>query len=249
MKGVLKALARKLGYTIQRAHTKNELTIDLSELDNEIIQKVIPFTMTSIARIASLLEAVRHVTVNKIPGAFVECGVWRGGSTMAALLKFKAEKDTSRMVYLYDTFEGMPAPTEVDRSFDGLAATDQLKAITEEQGAWCFASLEDVKANVATTAYPLSQVHFIKGKVEETIPRVLPESIALLRLDTDWYESTKHELEHLFPLLHPKGVLIVDDYGFWAGARKAVDEFFENKREQYYFHRIDETGRVIIRMV
>jgi len=151
-------------------------------------------------------------------------------------------------VFLYDTFEGMPEPTQKDVSFDGIPAAQQLTEVRRAVGSWCYASLEDVKANVISTGYPASRCHFIQGKVEETIPSRLPGQIAVLRLDTDWYESTKHELIHLFPLLNPKGVLIVDDYGHWAGARKAVDEFFLDRRKDYYFHRIDYTGRLILRI-
>ena len=167
---------------------------------------------------------------------------------MAALLTLAAQGDLDREIYLYDTFEGMSAPSEADVSFDGRPAVAQLAEAPKGTGIWCCASLEDVKANVASTGYPQSKFRFIQGKVEETIPNTVPGSIALLRLDTDWYESTKHELDHLFSLLHPQGVLIVDDYGHWIGARKAVDEFFQNKKGQYYFHRVDDTARVITRI-
>jgi len=123
--------------------------------------------------------------------------------------------------------------------FDELRSKDQ---------AWCFASLDDVKANVLSTGYAPSKIRFVQGKVEDTIPATLPGPIAILRLDTDWYESTKHELEQLFPLLHPRGILLIDDYGYWAGARKAVDEYFRENRNQFYFHRIDYTGRLVTRI-
>jgi hypothetical protein len=86
------------------------------------------------------------------------------------------------------------------------------------------------------------------GKVEDTIPADIPEKIALLRLDTDWYESTKHELIHLFPRLQKGGVLIIDDYGFWKGARKAVDEYFAENNIQILLNRIDDTGRMAIKL-
>jgi hypothetical protein len=140
----------------------------------------------------------------------------------------------------------MSEPTEDDLAFDGVPAATLLAQ--DAPGIWCRASLEDVTANMLSTGYPASKIHFVRGKVEDTIPKTIPSSIALLRLDTDWYESTRHELEHLFPLLDPRGVLIVDDYGHWKGARKAVDEYFLNRKGNYYFHRIDYTGRTIIRV-
>jgi hypothetical protein len=101
---------------------------------------------------------------------------------------------------------------------------------------------------MTATGYPSNKIHFIKGPVEETIPRQMPSpSIALLRLDTDWYESTKHELIHLFPRLSAGGILIIDDYGHWAGARQAVDEYFAGLPEKYFFHRIDYSGRLIVK--
>jgi O-methyltransferase len=111
---------------------------------------------------------------------------------------------------------------------------------------WCIASLDDVRANLLSTGYPANQIHFVPGKVEQTIPKTLPERLALLRLDTDWYESTKHELEHLYPRLSNDGVLIIDDYGHWRGAREAVDEFFLRSRHPL-LHRLDYTGRLMLK--
>ena len=249
IKQTIKHLAWKAGFDIVRRDTNPpwDPIVDLSEEDRRIIAAVRPFTMTSVERIAVLLDATRHIVSNKVHGAIVECGVWRGGSTMAALLTLKSLPETERDIYLYDTFEGMSEPTDKDLSCEGMSAAEELGRTPRGTGRWCYASLEDVKANVYSTGYPESNIHFIRGKVEETIPGTLPGPIALLRLDTDWYESTKHELEYLFPLLDPKGVLIVDDYGHWAGARTAVDEFFRSRRNQYFFHRIDYTGRLILR--
>ena len=97
------------------------------------------------------------------------------------------------------------------------------------------------------TGYPSERIHFVPGKVEDTIPASAPESIALLRLDTDWYESTKHELVHLFPRLATSGVLIIDDYGHWRGSRLACDEYFEQNRVPILLNRIDFTGRIALK--
>jgi hypothetical protein len=98
-----------------------------------------------------------------------------------------------------------------------------------------------------STGYPQNRVRFIKGRVEETVPGEAPEQIALLRLDTDWYESTQHELEYLFPRLAPGGVLILDDYGHWAGARKAVDDYIALHKLPLLLCRIDMSGRIAIK--
>jgi len=104
-----------------------------------------------------------------------------------------------------------------------------------------------VQANLGRTGYPAERIHYVKGKVEETIPATLPSRIALLRLDTDWYESTRHELQHLYPLLSTHGVLIIDDYGHWQGARQAVDEYFAASAEPVFLHRVDYTARLVVK--
>ncbi len=141
----------------------------------------------------------------------------------------------------------MSEPSKYDQSFDGLSAKSQLERDSVGTGVWCFSPLEDVRANVLSTGYPEERVHFIKGRVEETLPSIRPGCLSLLRLDTDWYESTKHELIHLFPLLDPRGLLIIDDYGHWQGARKAVDEYLVEQKLNLYLHRVDYTCRVGVR--
>lgn len=216
---------------------------DLSAEERQIVSLVKPFTMTSVERIVSLINAVSYISKNKINGDIAECGVWRGGSMMTVALTLIAQNDTSRELFLYDTFEGMSAPTDFDKSFDGVSAEAQMR---QEAGKWCYASIEDVRQNILSTGYPEEKIHLVKGKVEDTIPQTLPKNLSLLRLDTDWYESTKHELNHLFPLLAPEGILVIDDYGHWQGARKAVDEYFAEQKRKIYLHRIDYTGRIAV---
>jgi predicted O-methyltransferase YrrM len=174
------------------------------------------------------IRAAQYVAEYNIPGAVVECGVWRGGVSMAMASRLSMEGQVKDL-YLYDTFDGMSEPTENDVAPSGQKAEVLLKNLAkdEQNHIWAFAPLDKVRSNVESVGYPAEKIKFVKGKVEDTIPRTIPEKIALLRLDTDWYESTKHELLHLYPLLVSGGVLILDDYGYWAGARKAVDEFFE----------------------
>jgi O-methyltransferase len=204
-------------------------------------------TMTSIERMYALYQAVRHVHAAAVPGAVVECGVWRGGSSMLAALTLDSLGDRERHVWLYDTFEGMPPPADVDRSLTGQHAAELLQR-TGAAGAHtrAVAALDEVKANLATTGYPSHHLHFVEGMVEDTIPAVAPEEISILRLDTDWYESTRHELRHLWPRLSPGGVLIIDDYGHWQGARRAVDEFLATV-EPVLLQRIDYTGRLALK--
>lgn len=205
--------------------------------------------MTSPERVNSLINAVQYVVKNRIDGAFVECGVWKGGSSMAMALTLNRLGSEKRDLYLYDTFSGMSAPTDVDISIFGKAAHKKFSetSISDDVSDWCFSPLEEVKKNLYGTGYDKERFHFVKGKVEETIPKSIPREISLLRLDTDWYESTKHELIHLFPLLKPNGVLIIDDYGHWEGARKAVDEYISDNNIQILLNRIDATGRIAVK--
>jgi O-methyltransferase len=214
-----------------------------------IFNKVKPYTMTSPERVIGLCDAVRYVTTNGIEGAIVECGVWRGGSSMAAALMLAALGAADRDLYLFDTFEGMSEPGELDRRARDAAPADQLLARSAKgDKVWAYSPLDEVRKNLASTGYPIERVTFVQGKVEDTIPGHAPDKIALLRLDTDWYESTRHELEHLFPRLVPGGVLIIDDYGAWEGARRAVDEYIAGNRITLLLNRIDETGRVGVKL-
>ena len=215
---------------------------------SEIIDKVRPYTMTSRARIAALCDAVRHVVRHRIAGDFVECGVWKGGSSMAAALCLQQLEDTTRRLHLFDTFGGMTPPSDVDRSAtSGFAASAMLKRAPRDSKLVAYARIEEVRRNMTRTGYPAELIQLVEGPVERTLPAQAPASIAVLRLDTDWYESTRHELVHLFPRLAPGGVLIIDDYGDWEGARRAVDEYFEERNIPIFLHRIDHTGRIAVK--
>ena len=214
---------------LSKSNTSFQIPLDLDATDVEIIRLAKPLTMTGVERLHALVQAVRYIVRAEVPGDLVECGVWKGGSMVAAahtLLEMGAD---DRALWLYDTFQGMPEPTDADVSNRGENAQEKFNAKRNKRGGgsdWCYSSLEEVRTNLETTNYPKRLLRFVEGKVEETLPREAPNRIALLRLDTDWYESTKHELIQLFPRLSRGGVLIIDDYGYWKGCRKAVDEYF-----------------------
>jgi O-methyltransferase len=249
MKRIIVRLFRSLGYDLVRYSPNDDPLSDLSDVEKKALGDARPFTMTSLARMAGLVNAVNYIVDRKIPGDIAECGVWQGGSMMVIAKILLARGDRTRSLYLYDTFEGMPPPSAHDKSYDGVSAARQIENDPglKAGNKWCYASLEDVRANLLSTGYPAEKLHFIKGKVEDTIPKTLPSQIAILRLDTDWYESTKHELVHLYPLLNRDGVLVIDDYGHWQGAKKAVDEYFANQPGNIFLHRIDNTGRATIK--
>jgi hypothetical protein len=183
------------------------------------------WTMTSKSRIFALIVAVRYVVEQSVPGDFVECGVWRGGSMQVVARTLLERGVRDRALHLFDTFEGMPPPTREDRRLGGPPASELLAGRARTENIWAIADLDDVRAGMAQTGYPADRVHYHRGLVQDTLPGDAPERIALLRLDTDWYASTRHELEHLYERLVPHGVLIIDDYDYWEGSRQATDEF------------------------
>jgi hypothetical protein len=245
--GILKDLKKALKLTNVDAEI---LPKDFEPHHINIFKKVQPYTMTSAERIYALIEAVNYITKHNVEGAIVECGVWKGGSMLAVAETLHNQQSSERELYLYDTYEGMPAPTEHDKDFTGKDAGDILNKNhnKEENLVWAYSPLDTVQKTLSLSAYNKEKIKYIVGKVEDTIPADIPEKIALLRLDTDWYESTKHELIHLFPRLQKGGVIIIDDYGFWKGARKAVDEYFAENNIQILLNRIDDTGRIAIKL-
>ncbi len=242
--GLVKNLIRRVLLKNEVNHYKYDT--DFLEL-YDICKK---YTMTSIDRMQSLYDAVNYVLDNDLKGDFVECGVWKGGSSLLIAMILKRRGVSDRKIYLYDTFEGMSEPTEEDLSMDGKTAEYQLRTSSKEksESVWCYSGLEEVQKNMSMAKLNEEQLIFVKGKVEDTIPQNIPANeICLLRLDTDWYESTKHEMVHLYPKLVNSGVLIIDDYGHWQGSKKAVDEYFASNNLKPLLLRIDYTGRMMVK--
>jgi len=248
---LLRKIAGRFGYNAEiRKKGVIPIPSDFESLHTGIYSQCKPYTMTSPERIYSVIEAIKYIERKKIEGCVVECGVWKGGSMMAAALTLQHLNTVNRDLYLFDTFEGMPPAGNVDENYSGEKANKILEKESNEKLTsvnWAYSTIDEVKNNIYSTGYPVNRIHLIKGKVENTITTDFRKPIALLRLDTDWYESTNHEMEYLFPLLQPGGVLIIDDYGFWKGARKAIDEYLVKNQLNYFLHRIDNTGRMIIK--
>ena len=240
---IFKALAGALGFEVRKKH-KHPRDIDQQAID--IFRRVEPFTMIGFERLFSLITAVRYVERNTIMGAFVECGVWQGGASAASVMTLESLGAGPRDIYLFDTFEGMSKPTDEDKTFADDGATDKFQKTRtgEESSDWCCASQGEVEDNLRRLDLDPTAFHFVKGRVEDTLPERAPlGDIALLRLDTDWYKSTQHELIYLFPKLATGGVMIVDDYGDWQGARQAVDEYLADHGHRMLLTRVN--GSVI----
>ena len=214
-----------------------------------IYERCRPYSMTSADRLYAVYKAVEYLQKAGIEGDFVECGVWRGGSMMVAAEALKIHGHPERVMHLFDTYEGLPEPGAEDVDVWGHdAATWWVKKKKSERSSdWARSHLAEVEANMALTGFPADRIRFVKGMVEDTIPAAAPEKIALLRLDTDWYASTRHELEHLFPRLVRNGVLIIDDYGHFKGARQAVDEYLAEAGMPIMLMRVDYTGRIALK--
>lgn len=250
----VKRTLRRYGYDLVRSTGPStpdpalEFPVDFDERTIATVRRVRGLTMTGPEKIDALCTAVRYLVAHGIAGDLVECGVWRGGSMMAAAITLLQAGDTSRDLYLFDTFEGMPEPSAEDVDFAGVSMLDQWRG--EHRNRFnrdARAGLGEVRANMQTVGYPMAKIRCIKGMVENTIPQSAPDRIALLRLDTDYYESTYHEMRHLFPRIVPGGVLIIDDYGHFKGARKAVDKYIKENNLRLLLHRIDYSARVAVK--
>jgi len=250
IKTLIRKLLQKYNYDIIRIATGVQVPADFDELHKSIFRKVADYTMTSPERIYCLMEAVNYIEKNNIPGDIIECGVWKGGSMMVAAYTLLHLGRANRHLRLFDTYEGLPKPDEkldVDiwgnRGIDGWLPHRK----TDESSDWALATLDEVQSNLEETGYPRNLLHFVKGMVEKTIPANAPEAIAVLRLDTDWYGSTLHELVHFFPRLSRNGVIIIDDYGHFKGAKKAVDEYIVQHKLPILLNRVDYAGRIGIK--
>jgi len=234
----------KFGYEIRKLGVE-EVIEEMTSEENQIITKCLKYSMTTKLRMWALINSINYIFNKKIEGDFVECGVWRGGNLILYNL-LNEKKNLNRNIYGFDTFEGMPLPGKFDLKNDGRSAVDLYYQRTKSNDGWCKSTLDEVEKNISKEC-PDHNINLIKGKVEDTllIEKNIPKKISILRLDTDFYESTKIELEVLFPRLETGGVLIIDDYGSEKGARKAVDEYFKIKPLLIY---VDHTCRLLIKI-
>ncbi len=251
LKEPIAKVAQKFGVKLVSLKTHTGPKGDMDPAFRPMFEACKPYTLLHVERMYSLYKAVQYIVKKGVPGDFVECGVWKGGASMMMAKTLMLLGDTSRTIYMYDTYEGMAEPTPEDKAV--MEGKENVREVWEQSqkgdhNEWCYGPLDGVKAAMASTGYPADKIVYIKGKVEDTLPAQNPPGqIAILRLDTDWYSSTKHEMETLYPQLVQNGVLILDDYGYWAGARQAVDEYFAKHNITMFLHRDDESGATGIR--
>lgn len=239
-----------LGYVMVRPdEIKTNIEDIYSDADFMVLyEKCRNFTMTSIERMHALYQSCEYVVRNKIPGDFVECGVWKGGSSMLMALTLLKNNVRDKKLFLYDTYAGMSKPGSMDVNLKNEEAIKIWKQ--HDKGGlneWCYAPMNEVRDNMHSTGYPSQNIVFVKGRLEESLPNNALSSISILRLDTDWFESTYHSLKFLYPKLTAGGILIIDDYGHWKGAKMAADKYFGENRIKILLNRIDYTGRIAVK--
>jgi O-methyltransferase len=217
----------------------------------EVIEKIRKHTLTLTSGVEAawaLYQSIEYIVRNEIPGDIVECGVWSGGSVLLAAHALRHFGDTSRRIFLYDTFSGMPKPDELDISWDGVPALPTWERFQQDGKKWGYGGAQAHVRNVVfSSGYPEEKFVFVEGMVEQTLPTTRPDRVGLLRLDTDLYSSTYHELVHLYPALSVGGVLIIDDYGWLLGAQIATDQFIAENKLPLFLSRINESVRLAIK--
>ncbi len=250
---IIKKLINKLNFKIESKNSwykRNEHSVaEMSQKELETVKKISNFSMTTPANHWAIIQSIKHISENNLAGDLVECGIFKGGNII--LFKILADQmNLKKKIYAYDTFEGMPQPGEKDFDLKNISAQKHFKEYSDKNIKWCYSSLDEVISNINSFDKEyLKDILLIKGKVEDTLnyEKNLPEKISLLRLDTDFYDSTRIELEILYPKLVPGGILIIDDYGHWKGSKRAVDEYFDLSKKFFWFHRIDYASRLLIK--
>lgn len=248
MKQLVRNALKAVGYRIIRDEQPlAHLIPEIDPFQQHVIETCSKYSMTGPIRLWTFLRAIENVATQGLVGDIVECGVWRGGNLILAGL-LRERLNLTAEIWGYDTFEGMSAPTVRDRKHKDIKlAQERFDELQRgDHNEWCYATIGEVRDNFAREAGPVP-LRLVKGKVEETLRDAanLPERISVLRLDTDWYESTKAELAILYPRLVDGGVLIIDDYGEWAGAKQAVDEYFAHQK--IWLHYVDPSCRMFVK--
>jgi O-methyltransferase len=208
-------------------------------------------TLASPYGIMSLIQSVEYILENNIPGALLECGVFVGGNIQAMIKVLKILGHYDRDIWAYDTFSGMPKPQEIDIEFKtgpAIILWEKNKfANSEVSSRWVRYTLRKVMEQITPLEYPAERLHFIKGMVEKTVPKHLPGQIALARFDTDFYSSTKHEFEHIYPRVSSGGIIFVDDYGAFLGSKTATDEYIKENNLNLHLEIVDSHIRRIVK--
>jgi len=249
LKYKINSILQIFGYRIQKIVSVKPI-LELNSFEKRIIDKAIKISTTTQERQWALIQSIKYIKDNNIKGDMVECGVYKGGNI--AIIKSLSKKlKINKKIFAYDTYDGMSEPSkfDIERNLN-KSAKELLKEATKDNlkvNIWCYENLDSVKKNILKIARDTKNIFFVKGDVNKTlrVKKNLPKKISLLRLDTDFYLSTKVSLEILYPRLVKNGVLIIDDYGNWKGCKKAVDDYF--KKNKLWLHHVDYNCRMLIK--
>ena len=252
LKKIIKIFLNSFGYKIISKKGWSErvenLIVEATKQDLNKFEKIEHLSLSSPPNKWSLLQSLKYIKENNIDGDIVETGVYKGAN-LILINDFIKRYNLKKNIFAYDTYSGQPDPSELDHDLKGTSMIKKFNDFKKKNIIPVFCSLEDVKTNIIKySEYDLNNFIFVKGKVEETldIKKNLPSKISLLRLDTDFHDSIKKSLEILYPILSRGGVLIIDDYGHFKGAKIAVDNFFKEQKN-ILMHRVDYTCRLIIK--
>jgi len=209
--------------------SSSEISTPLSStrtyVDDQLFALLQPYTLCSRDRLESVAQLSVHLNSQNIPGDFVECGTYKGGSA-ALLSRFL---NSGRHLWLYDSFQGMP-PTSAK---DGEDAANWIGK--------CVAEISDVKEILGYISAPLEQCHIKPGWFQETFQQPLPEQVALLHCDADWYESVILVLNTFYDRIPKGGCIVLDDFGYWEGCREAFYDFCKQRNEKPLLERVGST--------
>jgi len=191
---------------------------DAAKRENGVDWPCFGFTMIGHRGLDNIQKCVEEVLANGVPGDFIETGAWQGGATIYMRALLRAYGITDRVVWVADSFEGLPAPEDAADGWD-MSNVQYLKI-----------GLDRVKRNFSQFGLLDDQVRFLQGWFKDTLPSSPIQKLALLRLDGDLYSSTMDSLSNLYSKVSAGGIVIVDDYFSWPSCRRAVDEFIREKR-------------------
>jgi O-methyltransferase len=218
-----------IGYYLQNVRLSRPGSFLNSLRMMRLVYRVRGYTAVFVPRLVALYKLSEEINQRSLPGDIVECGVYNGGS--AAIMASHCERSpVDRNVWLFDSFEGLPKPTDKDGD----------KAPAYE--GWCHGDLSKVKKVLRKLRIPESRIHIIKGWFQDTFPSVQIRDIAILHIDADWYESVKLCLEKFYDSVQAGGYIVLDDYGDWEGCRIATDEFLKKRALDVKLIQVDYTG-------
>ncbi len=218
--------------------------VELDKKYKKILKESEKYINTSLPSQWSIIQSLEYIKKNKIKGDIIETGTFHGGGLILINNVLKAIK-LKKNIWGYDTFKGIP---NINLKHDAILGDKKINLNKKKIKNYdlIYPSLKNVRFNLKKNGFK-KLPNLIVGDTRKTLKKKinLPKKISLIRLDTDFYESTLNELKILFPLLSKKGILIIDDYGHHKGSKKAVDDYFKNKN--VWLHRIDYTVRLIIK--